>query len=66
MTEGGDKTFQGLIYAAAAFVHYPRRECAGAKELLSRSQCKIQPVFFTFVTILVLQTCRRRSDDQKF
>lgn len=38
MTEGEDKTFfQGLIYAAAAFLHYTRRECAGAKELLSRS-----------------------------
>jgi len=38
MTEGGDKTFfQGLIYAVAAFVHYTRRECAGARELLSRS-----------------------------
>jgi len=38
MTEGDDKTFfQGLIYAAAAFVHYTRHECAGAKEFLSRS-----------------------------
>jgi len=38
MPEGGDRTFfQGLIYAAAAFLHYTRRECAGAKELLSRS-----------------------------
>jgi len=38
MTEGEDKTFfQGLIFAAAAFLHYTRRECAGAKELLSRS-----------------------------
>jgi predicted metal-dependent hydrolase len=38
MTEGEDKTFfQGLIYAAAAFLHYTRRECVGAKELLSRS-----------------------------
>jgi predicted metal-dependent hydrolase len=38
MTEGEDKTFfQGLIYAAAAFHHYTRHECAGAKELLSRS-----------------------------
>jgi predicted metal-dependent hydrolase len=38
MTAGVDKTFfQGLIYAAAAFVHYTRREYAGGKELLSRS-----------------------------
>jgi predicted metal-dependent hydrolase len=38
MTEGEDKTFfQGLIFAAASFLHYTRRECAGAKELLSRS-----------------------------
>jgi uncharacterized protein len=38
MTEGEDKTFfQGLIYAAAAFLQYTRRECDGAKELLSRS-----------------------------
>lgn len=38
MREGEEKTFfQGLILAAAAFVHYTRRECAGAKELLSRS-----------------------------
>jgi len=38
MKEGDDKTFfQGLIYAAAAFLHYTRRECAGAKELLGRS-----------------------------
>jgi len=38
MREGGDKTFfQGLIYAAAAFVHYTRNECVGVKELLSRS-----------------------------
>jgi predicted metal-dependent hydrolase len=38
MTEGEDKTFfQGLIYTAAAFLQYTRRECAGAKELLSRS-----------------------------
>jgi predicted metal-dependent hydrolase len=38
MTADGDKTFfQGLIYAAAAFVHYTRREYAGAKELLNRS-----------------------------
>lgn len=38
MREGGDKTFfQGLIYAAAAFVHYTRRECAGAKVLLGMS-----------------------------
>ena len=38
LSEGEDKTFfQGLIFAAAAFVHYTRRECAGAKELLSRS-----------------------------
>ncbi len=43
MTVGGDKTFfQGLIYAAAAFVHYTRRECAGAKELLSRSLSSLQ------------------------
>jgi predicted metal-dependent hydrolase len=38
MAEGGDKTFfQGLIYAAAAMLSYTRRECSGAKELLSRS-----------------------------
>ena len=38
MTEGEDKTFfQGLIFAAAAFLHYTRRECTGAKELLNRS-----------------------------
>ena len=38
MREGEDKTFfQGLIYAAAAFLHYTRSECSGAKELLSRS-----------------------------
>jgi predicted metal-dependent hydrolase len=38
LSEGEDKTFfQGLIFAAAAFLHYTRRECAGAKELLSRS-----------------------------
>jgi hypothetical protein len=38
MREGEDKAFfQGLIYAAASFLHYTRRECAGAKELLSRS-----------------------------
>ena len=38
MTEGGDKAFfQGLIYAAAAFLHYTRREYTGAKKLLSRS-----------------------------
>jgi hypothetical protein len=38
MTEGGDKPFfQGLIYAAAAFLHYTRREYTGARKLLSRS-----------------------------
>jgi predicted metal-dependent hydrolase len=38
MPEGEDKTFfQGLIYAAAAMLSYTRRECTGAKELLSRS-----------------------------
>ncbi|HWR71812.1 MAG TPA: DUF309 domain-containing protein [Nitrospirota bacterium] len=38
MTTGEEKTFfQGLIYAAAAFLHYQRHECAGAKELLNRS-----------------------------
>jgi len=38
MREGGDKAFfQGLIYAAAAFVHYTRRECAGARALLGMS-----------------------------
>ena len=38
MREGEDKTFfQGLIYTAASFLHYTRRECTGAKELLSRS-----------------------------
>jgi hypothetical protein len=43
MTEGGDKTFfQGLIYAAASFLHYTRRECAGAKELLSRSLASLR------------------------
>ena len=37
MPEGEDKTFfQGLIFAAAAFLHYTRRECAGAKELLNQ------------------------------
>ena len=37
MTEGDDKTFfQGLIYTAASFLHYTRRECDGAKELLKR------------------------------
>jgi predicted metal-dependent hydrolase len=37
MAEGEDKTFfQGLIYAAAAMLSYTRRECTGAKELLSR------------------------------
>ncbi|MHB8846545.1 MAG: DUF309 domain-containing protein [Nitrospirota bacterium] len=38
MTEGEDKTFfQGLILASAAFLHYTRHECMGAKELLKRS-----------------------------
>jgi predicted metal-dependent hydrolase len=38
MKEGEDKTFfQGLIYAAASFLHYTRRECAGATELLNWS-----------------------------
>jgi hypothetical protein len=38
MTEGGDKTFfQGLIYAAGAFLHYTRRERVGAMKLLDRS-----------------------------
>jgi hypothetical protein len=38
LPEGEDKDFfQGLIYAAAAFLHYTRRECAGATELLKRS-----------------------------
>lgn len=38
MAEGEDKAFfQGLIYAAAAILSYTRRECTGAKELLSRS-----------------------------
>ena len=38
MKEGEDKTFfQGLIYAAASFLHYTRRECTGAAELLIRS-----------------------------
>jgi len=37
MTEGEDKAFfQGLIYTAAAFLHYTRHECTGAKELLDR------------------------------
>lgn len=38
MTEGGERTFfQGLIFAAGAFLHYVRQECAGARELLERS-----------------------------
>jgi predicted metal-dependent hydrolase len=38
MADGEDRTFfQGLIYAAASFLHYTRRECMGAKELLGRS-----------------------------
>jgi len=37
MAEGEDRTFfQGLIYTAAAFLHYTRRECTGAKEMLKR------------------------------
>ncbi len=38
MTEGEEKTFfQGLILAAAAFLHYTRRECVGSTVLLNRS-----------------------------
>ncbi len=38
MTEGDDRTFfQGLLFAAGAFLHYVRQECTGARELLERS-----------------------------
>jgi predicted metal-dependent hydrolase len=43
LPEGEEKTFfQGLIYAAAAFLKYTRRECAGAKELLGRSLASLR------------------------
>ncbi len=38
MSEGDDRTFfQGLLFAAGAFLHYVRQECAGANELLEKS-----------------------------
>ena len=38
MTEGEERAFfQGLLFAAGAFLHYVRQECTGAKELLERS-----------------------------
>ena len=37
--EPHDKQFlQGLIMAAGAFIHYAKRECAGAAKLLERSR----------------------------
>ncbi len=44
MTEGEDRTFfQGLLFAAGAFLHYVRQECAGARELLERSIEHLRP-----------------------